>query len=473
MKTEPTVHLRFAPSPTGELHLGGARTALFNWLFARHNRGQFHLRIEDTDKVRSKDEYTDQILSSLRWLGLNWDGPVLHQSQRLSDYKKALQILLKSGQAYRCFCSKDQIEQDRQNAPPGQEFVYPGTCRELGDGEIKARLNQGQSFTIRLKIPTGETVFNDRIYGTVRVNNREIDDFIIARSDGSPVYNLVVVVDDHDMDITHVIRGEDHISNTPKQILIYQALNYAIPEFAHLPMILGEDKKRLSKRHNAPGIQAFRDAGYPPPALLNYLALLGWNPDNDQEIFSTDQLIELFQLEQVQKKGAVYDEKKLNWVCSRHLLAMSDRAIFDGIRSIAPDWNRERSDEYNLRVIEQLKPRARSLRELMDSSGYFYAPPAGYDEKTSAKRWPDQEVNRLVHKYLERLQIISDWNSENIEEQLRETIIAEKVAAGKLIHPVRLALTGIGEGPSLFILMEILGRETCFSRLKLALEKLP
>ncbi|MBC8399935.1 MAG: glutamate--tRNA ligase [Candidatus Marinimicrobia bacterium] len=471
--TDNLPYVRFAPSPTGELHLGGARTALFNWLFARHHGGRFHVRIEDTDKLRSKPEFSAQILESLTWLGLDWDGPLLHQSHRSGQYKQALQMLLNTGHAYRCFCSKDKLELDRKQADKWHEFMYSGTCRDLSDAQIKIHLNRGQTFTLRIRIPEGETVYDDHIYGKVKVNNREIDDFIIARSDGSPVYNLVVVVDDHTMGITHVIRGEDHISNTPKQILIYQALGYDPPIFAHLPMILGTDKKRLSKRHNAPGIQEFRNAGYPPSALVNYLVMLGWNPDTEQEIFTPEELVAAFRLSQVQKKGAIYDEKKLNWVSSKHLLAMTDDDILAGIRSIDPGWQTGRPDNYNRRVIAQMKPRVRSLQGLMEDSTFFYQVPEEYDTKTCRKRWPDSEVNELVRKYYDHLLVQVEWTAENIEWLLRETATETMVPASKLIHPVRLALTGTGAGPSLFALMEILGQEVCLQRLKLALEILP
>ena len=471
--TNSNIRVRFAPSPTGEIHLGGARTALFNWLFARHHGGQFHLRIEDTDKQRSKPEYTEQILDSLRWLGLDWDGSLLYQSKRSMEYKNAIQTLLKKDHVYRCFCAREKLENDRKQAEKEREFMYSGTCRNLTDVDIKMRMNQGQSFTIRLRIPEGETQYEDRIYGTVKVKNQEIDDFIIARSDGSPIYNLVVVVDDHDMGITHVIRGEDHISNTPKQILIYQALGFALPEFAHLPMILGPDKKRLSKRHNAPGIQEFHNAGYPPAALLNYLANLGWNDDTDQEIYSITELVKTFQLRQVQKKGAVYDEKKLNWISNKHLIEMQDGEILTEIRSIDPDWHTNRSDEYNHLVINQMKPRVRSLQGLIESSDYFYTDPMEYDPKTSRKRWSDSTANELVQNYIDRLQILEDWSEKTVETALRATAETAEVPAGKLIHPVRLALSGRGEGPSLFTMMEILGKIICLRRLKMALDKLP
>ncbi len=293
-----SIKVRFAPSPTGELHLGGARTALFNWLYAKKLKGSFFLRIEDTDKERSSESYTNQIIESLNWLGLNWEEPIIFQSGRTDRYKHYMNTLLDTNNAYRCFCSKDELESTKK----GDYFSYPGTCRDLSKDDIKTRLNQGSSFTIRIKVNDGETVFNDLIYDEININHKELDDFIIARSDGSPTYNFTVVVDDHEMEISHVIRGDDHLSNTSKQLIIYKALKLKAPEFAHLPMILGPDKKRLSKRHGAPGVQNFKDKGYFPESIINYLALLGWNPKNDEEIFSIDELIEKFEFDQVQQQ---------------------------------------------------------------------------------------------------------------------------------------------------------------------------
>ena len=305
MKKSPSV--RFAPSPTGKLHLGGARTALFNWLYAKHNGGKFFLRIEDTDTERSKKEYTDQILKSLDWLGLNWSSPLIYQSQRNSLYKEEVQKLLDNGRAYRCFLTREELAFARDKAnKEGGDFRVPKTYRSLSLKDQKSLLNAGQSFTIRLKIPNkGHTSFIDKIYGDIRVNNKEIDDFIIVRSDGSPTYNLTVVVDDNDMEIDHVIRGEDHISNTSKQILIYSALGYTVPIFVHLPMILGTDKKRLSKRHGAPGIEEYRIQGYSVDALINYIVMLGWNPGSENELLSLNEIISQFDLKNIQKKGAV------------------------------------------------------------------------------------------------------------------------------------------------------------------------
>ena len=290
--------VRFAPSPTGQLHLGGARTALSNYLFSKNQGGKFLVRIEDTDLERSKKEYSDQICQSLDWLGLKWDEELVYQSANTSVYKSYIDTLLKDNKAYMCFASKEELEDIRNES---NSFHYPGIWRDRDLGDINSEIKKGSPFTVRLKTPKeGKTSFQDLIYGNISVENNEIDDFIIVRSDGSPVYNLTNVVDDSSMEITHVIRGEDHVSNTPKQILIYQALGFKVPIFAHLPMILGEDNKRLSKRHGAAGVNEYERMGYQPDALLNYLALLGWNPGTEEEIFDLGSLVKNFDIRSVQ-----------------------------------------------------------------------------------------------------------------------------------------------------------------------------
>lgn len=468
------IKVRFAPSPTGELHLGGARTALFNWLFAKKNCGQFYVRIEDTDRDRSKQEYVDQICDSLKWLGLDWDGPLVFQSERGDAYQEAINTLVKEDRAYRCFCPKDVLDAGRTKADrERREYRYPGTCRKLDNDEEKDRLNRGEAFTVRLKIPGGETSYSDLIYGSITVQNSEIDDFIIARSDGNPTYNLTCVVDDNGMGITHVIRGEDHVPNTPKQLLIYISLGHPTPEFAHLPMILGPDKKRLSKRHGAAGVQHFREAGYLPDSLINYLALLGWNPDTEEEIFTRAELTGLFDISQVQKKGAAFDEKKLHWVSGRHIFRLSDEKLFQEVRNLDSEWGGGQDKNYLMQVIKSLKERVKSLNELIESSSFYFYDPVNYDLKTAKKRWKEDSVNEVVARYIEHLETLDNWTEAELEDSLRRTADEESVGGGKIIHPVRLALTGIGMGPSLFELMGILGRETCLRRLKIALEKLP
>jgi len=458
--------VRFAPSPTGQLHLGSARTALFNYLFAKHTNGQFYMRIEDTDIERSKQKYVDQICASMRWLGLDWDGEPLFQSTRLDVYHTVIKTLLETDSAYRCFCSKDILEEARNEGL----FQYSGTCRNLSEDDIKKHLNSGEGFVVRLQVPEGNTKFDDMIYGSVHVDHQEIDDFIIARSDGNPTYNLVVVVDDHEMEISHVIRGEDHISNTPKQILIYNAMGFAIPKFAHLPMILGPDKKRLSKRHGAPGIQQFKDDGYLPDALLNYLALLGWNPGSENEIFTLDELISSFEINHVHKKGAVYDEIKLSWISGQHMMRMGTATILEGIHEINREWGQGYEIHYLYSVLDQLKQRSKSLRDFIDQSSYFFNDPDSFDEKSSRKNWKNDIINTYIKDFMNSLEKIENWNVEEIESALRSIAEENETSAGKLIHPTRLALSGVPSGPSLFAMMELLGKDVCIRRLNKALE---
>ncbi|MBU0528610.1 glutamate--tRNA ligase [bacterium] len=466
--------VRFAPSPTGQLHLGGARTALFNWLYARKHCGKFLLRIEDTDKLRSKQEFTNQICESLRWLGLDWDEDIVFQSTRNELYNSVIEKLMKNGKAYRCFCSKERLAEERKQAEiAGSGYFYSGACRNLDEKVVQKNLKNGNSFSVRIYVPEGYTEFDDKIYGNIRVNNKEIDDFIIARTDGSPVYNLVVAVDDNDMGITHVIRGEDHISNTAKQIMVYKALNYPIPEFAHLPMILGPDKKRLSKRHGATGVQEYKDQGYLSDALVNYLALLGWNPGTEQEIFSPDELIEQFSIGRVQKKSAVFDEKKLQWVSGQHIIKKSANEILDNILTYDPNWQKSEDNDYVIKVIELMKDRVRSLRDMQNMTSMFFKDPKDYDVKAAKKKWNDNSINELIEKFNNLLENIELWDTENIEIALRNLAESKNISAGKIIHPTRLALSGIGSGPSLFDMMQLLGKETCIRRLRKANKILP
>ncbi len=466
--------VRFAPSPTGRLHLGGARTALFNWLFAKHHQGVMLLRIEDTDRLRSKSEYTDQICNSLSWLGLNWDEEIVFQSKRGQRYSSVVDSLLRSNNAYRCFCSKNDINRQRDEAnQKGEGYKYDRTCRDLPPNEIDKKIAEGQTYATRLKVPDKTVEYNDHIYGEIKVNTSELDDFIIARTDGTPTYNLVVVVDDHEMEITHVIRGEDHVSNTPKQILIYEAMNFPVPIFAHLPMILGSDKRRMSKRHGATGVHEYRDMGYLPQVLTNYLALLGWNPGTEEEIFDLDRLSTLFSLKQVQKKAAVYDEKKLHWVSGQHVFKLSADDLLHEIRKIFPNWKSDHNDTYNKRVLDLLKLRAKTLVELDDISSYFYTEPNSYDEKAASKRWKNESVNDLMNTLLTELDALPKWNETTIEAALRQVAEQNEISAGKLIHPLRLALSGVSAGPSLFAMMELLNKEPCIHRIKNALNSLP
>ena len=455
--------VRFAPSPTGQLHLGGARTALFNYLFAKRSKGKFLLRIEDTDRERSRHEYVEQILDSLSWLGLDNDDEPIFQSSRSDRYSEIVERLLANRTAYRCFATEKELNKIREET---KTFLYPGLWRDRSDNDVQSKMDAGESFTVRLRTPlSGSTSFIDQIYNKIETPNKEIDDFVIARSDSSPVYNLVVAVDDHDMGITHVIRGEDHVSNTPKQIMIYQALNWNLPSFAHLPMILGPDQKRLSKRHGAAGVQAFREQGYLPEALNNYLALIGWNPGTDQEMFNMEQLAETFDLGKVNKKSAVFDDKKLNWISGHHLMFRSNKDILDNVRSLTPEWGKTESDVYVMKVIDQLKVRAKTLIQLAEQSKYFFTDPESIDEEAKMNSWKDN-TRELLATYFKHISELDDWDQNSLESLLRTVANDAGVGAGKIIHPVRLALSGITHGPSLFIMMELLGKERCTRRIR-------
>ena len=461
--------VRFAPSPTGNLHIGGARTALFNYLFAKHNNGQFLVRIEDTDLERSKQEYTDQICESMIWLGLDWEEELVYQSKRTQSYEKAIEQLLSNGSAYKCFSTKEEIEKHRSETG---SFSYPGFWRDRDQADIDKALELKSPFTIRLKIPNEEnTSYHDMIYGEIAIENSELDDFIIARSDGSPVYNLTNVVDDSDMGITHVIRGEDHISNTPKQILMYKALRLKVPKFAHLPMILGQDKKRLSKRHGATGVQTYRDDGFQPEALLNYLSLLGWNPGTEEEIMPFDEIIQKFDLTMVHKKSAVFDEKKLNWISGQHLSQQSNHTIFSNIKVINANWGKSESQDFCLGVIELMKSRSKSLVELIEQSDYYFNDPIDFDEKSVRKTWKN-ETGIIVETVQSILEKHENWTTESLEETLKTFMAENDLGFGKVMKPIRLALCGTVNGPSLFSIMSLIGQDTCLRRISHALDTL-
>ena len=469
MTNSSSVKVRFAPSPTGELHLGGARTALFNWLYAKKHHGSFFLRIEDTDKERSKEVFTNQILDSLKWLGLDWDEPLVYQSGRIDRYKHYIKKLLDEDKAYRCFCSKSDVESYKQDS----YSLYPGTCRDLTDDEVMSKLNQGISFTIRIKLEEGIIEFDDLVYGVIKTNNKELEDFIIARSDGSPTYNFTVVVDDYEMEISHVIRGDDHLSNTPKQLIIYKNLDLKPPIFAHLPMILGPDKKRLSKRHGAPGVQNFSDKGYFPYSILNYLALLGWSPKNDKEVLTTEELINGFSFNQVQKKGAAWDEKKLHWLSGQHVQNKDSQFLLDQVRLLDSEWGKNSDISQLINIIESLKPRAKSLNEFISKSKYFFIRPESYDEAEKLKAWPSSDATHIVNQSNGVLSSIDNWTPEALEAEIKTFASENSYNVGKVIMPLRLAVFGSLDGPSLFDIIAILGKIETLYRIQYAITRMP
>jgi len=458
--------VRFAPSPTGYLHIGGARTALFNWLFAKQNNGKFLLRIEDTDLERSKAEYIDQITDALSWLNLKWDEDIVLQSNNKARHEEMVQKMLDNGTAYRCFLQKDELDQLRQNSEQKKEiFRVPQTYRDLSKNEEQKMLSDGKSFTVRLKIPEGETEFTDLVYGTIKVQNKDLDDFIIARSDGSPTYNFVVAVDDSDMNISHVVRGDDHLANTPKQILVYRALGLNEPIFAHLPMILGPDKKRLSKRHAATNVQEYKEKGFTAQAILNYLSLLGWNPDSDKEIFTDNELIESFQFDQVQKKSAVFDEKKLLWISQQHLTEMSVRDAMNEIYKLNPDWGDGLDWNYLKEIVKLIKDRSKTITEISEMSELFFQESLEYDQELISKTFKEESVS-ITKDFKNALESCQEWNRNEIEIIFDNLMAQHDVQIGKVMKPIRVALTGIPFGPGIFDLILLLGKDMCLKRLR-------
>jgi len=460
-----TVRVRFAPSPTGHLHVGGARTALFNWLFARHAGGVFILRIEDTDRSRSTEEFIQSILEAMRWLGLNWDERPYRQTDRFEIYKSYAGRLLAGGKAYFCFCPPDELGAKRKAAQArGETYRYDGRCRGRTD-------HPAGPYTLRLRIPQdGRTVVRDLIHGEVSFEHAQLDDWILVRSDGVPTYNFCVVVDDVTMKISHVIRGNDHLSNTPKQLLLYQALGEATPAFAHIPMILGADRGRLSKRHGATSVLAFRDQGILSGAMVNYLARLGWS-HGDQEVFTRDELIRYFSLEQVGVTGAVFDYDKLEWLSGYWLreLPLSEVAAqalpFLDRRGVP----RPADQAWFEAVVGSLRERARTLTELVELAGFFFEPPREYDPAGQAK-FLTLEVRPRLERLVRRLEALDSWDEAAIEGVYRQLALELDVKLVDLAQPTRLALTGKTASPPIFQVMAVLGREASIARLRAALE---
>ena len=463
--------VRFAPSPTGYLHIGGARTALFNWLYAKKSGGTFLLRIEDTDLERSKSEYIDQITDALSWLGFNWDDNVVLQSKNKSRHEEAVNQMINAGTAYRCFLTKEELDAMRSESEKKKErFRVPKTCRDYSLDDQQKLIEEGKGFTVRLKIPDGITEFSDLVYGAIKVDNKELDDFIIARSDGSPTYNFVVAVDDSDMNISHVIRGDDHLANTPKQILVYKALGLAIPTFAHLPMILGSDKKRLSKRHAATNVQEYKERGFTPTSIINYLSLLGWNPDSDQEIFDISELINAFNFSQVQKKPATFDEKKLLWVSGQQMAKTETSAVIKEIEILDSNWGINQDSKYKKEVISLVKDRSKTLNDLIEISNVFFDDNVSYNKEMSSKVLDDNAL-QIIKDLYEALSIEENWMRDVIESIFDNLMTQHEVGLGKLIKPVRFALSGLGYGPGIFDMIILLGKDRCLERLSKAVKQ--
>ncbi len=454
---------RFPPSPTGYLHIGGARTALFNWLYARHNKGKFILRIEDTDTERSTQASVDAIFEALEWLGIDWDEGPFFQSGRMDIYREYIQKLLDSGHAYYCTCTPEELEAMRKTAmETGGKPKYDGTCREKN-------LPPAQGAVVRFKAPlAGTTVVEDRIRGNIVFQNSELDDFIIQRSDGMPTYNLAVVVDDITMNVNTIIRGDDHISNTPKQIQLYRAFGATVPAFGHVPMVLGHDKTRLSKRHGAMSVTAYRDMGYYPDALLNYLVRLGWS-HGDQEFFTKDELVEKFNLEHIGKAAGVFNPEKLLAINAEHIRAASDAELVPHLIPflVQKGITAEEGDFLN-RVIATLKPRSKTFIEMADGAEFYFTAPETYEEK-GVRKFFKPDALETVKRAIDAIEAADPFDTPHLEEAFKQIMEDLSVGFGKIAQPVRLALSGKTVSPGIFEMIEVLGREETSARLKKAM----
>jgi glutamyl-tRNA synthetase len=465
-----SIRVRFAPSPTGHLHIGGVRTALFNYLFSKHNNGTFILRIEDTDSSRSTEESIQQIIEGLKWIGIEWNEGPFRQTERKKIYQSYLKKLLNEGKAYKCYCSSENLREIREKAmAAGENPRYNRKCRDLSEHPKE------KPFVVRFRTPVdGSVTIKDLLHGEVTFNMSEMDDIILARSDGSPTYNFVVVVDDVEMEITHVIRGDDHLSNTPKQALLYQGLNLPFPEFIHIPMILGKDKKRLSKRHGATSILAYKDMGYLSEAMINYLVRLGWS-SGDQEIFSKKEMIEKFTLENINKSAGVFDTDKSLWL-NQHYIKESRPSdispllkkflVLENIISTENDF----ADNEIEKVIPSLQERSKTLIEMAHKAEFYFKEEIVYNE-AAAKKYLKTDILLIFKEFEDKLIAIYDALSyENLEPIFDELMKNHNLKLGKIAQPLRVALTGLKESPGIFEVIVLLGKDKVLKRLQKAIE---
>jgi glutamyl-tRNA synthetase len=474
-----TPRVRFAPSPTGYLHVGGARTALFNWLHARRTGGTFILRIEDTDAERSSADMVTGILDGLRWLGLDWDEgpdiggphPPYFQAQRLDRYRAAAAALLESGRAYRCYCTPERLREERVRAEQrGEAWQYDRACVNLPDHERRAHDAAGTPAAVRFLVRPGKTAFDDAVHGRIEFDTANIEDFVILRSDGNPTYHLSVVVDDVDMQITDVIRGDDHISNTPKHVLLFEAFGARVPRFAHVPLILGADKKRLSKRHGATSVMEYSRQGYLPEAMVNFLALLGWSPGDDRELMSREELIQSFALDGISGGNAVFNTEKLDWMNAQYLarmpveqLAAHARAAFDEAGLGSSPLLRDSTTVH--RLVELLRPRVKRLSDFVDQGRPLVASTVEYQPEAIEKYFSSADAAGHLAALVPVLAGLSPFDEPHVEAAVRGTAADRGIKAGALIHAIRVALTGRTASPGLFEVMTLLGREETLARL--------
>ncbi len=458
------VTVRFAPSPTGNLHIGGARTALFNYLFAKNQKGKLILRIEDTDKERSKKEYEENIFASMKWLGLEWD-EVYRQSERMEIYKEYAKKMETSGHTYRCYCTKEELDQKRKIYEKLKKpYKYDGTCRKLPAEDLSKKENEGRPYVVRFKMPlTGQTILNDLVRGKITFENTELDDIIISRTDGIPTYNFCVVVDDALMQVTHIIRGEDHISNTPRQIQLYTAMGFKLPEFAHIPLILASDKSRLSKRAGAAAVTEYKEEGYLPIAIVNFLALLGCSYSATEEIFPLSEIINRFALKNVNKSPAIFDFTKLDYLNGYYIRQKTEAEIAVLVRPFLLNAGITPDESLLLKVVKLEKERLKKLTDITDAK-YFFTEVTEYDTAGMEKHFKDPLKIELFKKFRGEIAGI-DFKTVELEAFTRSFAEKNGKKLGELVHPVRLALTGKLISPGLFEVMEVLGKDVCLKRL--------
>ena len=479
--------VRFAPSPTGYLHVGGARTALFNWLFARRHGGIFVLRIEDTDAERSSAEMVEAVLDGLRWLGLEWDeGPKVDgphapyfQSERLDQYRAMADELVSTGKAYHCYCTPEELQSRRAEAEAaGGAWRYDRACRSLDNETLAAYEAAKRPRAVRFLVPPGSARFDDLVHGPIAFDNANIEDFVILRSDGHPTYHLSVVADDVEMKMTHVVRGDDHISNTPKHVLLYEAVGAAVPLFAHVPLILGADKKRLSKRHGATSVMEYARQGYLPEAMVNFLALLGWSPGaGDRELFSADELKEVFDLGGISGGNAVFNQEKLDWFNQQHMLRLSPVELALRVKPFLEEaglWNDDLLDDRHawfFAVLELLKVRAKRLDEYVTLGRFFFTDDLDWDEAAVRKHLVPEETSEHLLAVSAAFAALETFDPASIEATVRSLADVRGVKAGTLIHALRVSMTGKTVSPGLFEVASLLGRERVRHRIRAAVQR--
>ncbi len=477
-----TIRTRFAPSPTGYLHVGGLRTALYNYLFAKKNDGKFILRIEDTDRARYVEGAVENLISTLKWSGLDYDegpekdggfGPYL-QSERLDIYKEHAENLIKENKAYYCFCSQERLTELRKKLEKeGHQAKYDKHCLNLSKEEVDKKLADNENHVVRLNVPINKNIIiDDVIRGRVEFNSDTVDDQVLIKSDGFPTYHLANVVDDHLMKITHVIRGEEWLSSTPKHILLYDFLGWEKPVFAHLPLLLNPDRSKLSKRQGDVAVEDYKAKGYLKESLINFVALLGWTAGDDREFYYLDKLVEAFSLERVNKAGAIFNVEKLDWLNAEHLRKKPNTEILIMLKeelSKSKFGEQDYTDEYLLKVVEAMKERVSFVKDYLEKSPYFFEAPEKYDEKTISKRWKDNS-SELLKELTKNFEKLVNPVKEDFENALKETASNLGVGNGDLIHPLRLAISGVGGGPGVFDITDILGKEETIKRMKKAIE---